>query len=159
MIFSWDDFPRRTFQPDRPKVWNVARDIFLSERYKPKDVETYCNFAVSAFFKRFGYDILAGKMANQIIADACTEKQFTQCTSDQATGLANREYLVFAGLQAQPHGHVVVVLSGRPIPSKWPGRFSPGCSNIGRSYTFGQATDKAFKFEPLFFVLRETQGG
>jgi hypothetical protein len=159
MIFSWSDFPKRTFRPDRPKVLSVAKGIFLSGRFKPRVQETYCNFAVSAFFKRFGYDILAGKMANQIIADACTEKQFTQCTGDQAAGLANREYLVFAGLQAQPHGHVVIILPGRPLPSKWPGRFTPPCMDIGRSYVFGRPTDRAFKFDPLFFVLNEKQGG
>lgn len=159
MIFSWEDFPRRTWAPDRPTPLNVARDIFNSGKYRARGNETYCNFAVSRFFLTFGYDVLVGKMANQIIADACTEKLFTQCTSDQAAGCANREYLVFAGLQAQPHGHVVVVLPGRPLPSKWPGRLTPPCSDIGRSYVFGRPTDRAFKFEPLFFVLNEKQGG
>lgn len=158
MIFSWDNFPRRTFAPDRPKVRNVAHGIFLSGKYRPKGPLTFCNLAVSRFFMVFGYDVLAGKLANQIIAEACTEKKFTQCTSDQAAGLANREYLVFAGLQAQPHGHVVVILPGKPLPSKWPGKYTPPCSDIGRSYIFDRPTDRAFKFEPLFFVLNEKQG-
>lgn len=159
MIFSWTNFPRRTFAPDRPKVLNVAREIFDSGKYKPRGSVTYCNFAVSRFFLKFGYDVLVGKLANQIIADAFTGEKFTQCTSEEAAGLANREYLVFAGLQAQPHGHVVVILPGKPLPSKWPGRFTPPCSDIGRSYVFGRPTDRAFKLEPLFFVLNESQRG
>ena len=107
----------------------------------------------------FGYDILVGKLANQIIADACSSKLFAQSTSEEATGAANRGYLVFAGLQAQPHGHVVIILPGKPLQSKWPSRYTPPCMDIGRSYVFGRPTDRAFKFEPLFFVLNEKQGG
>ena len=159
MIFSWDYFPKQTWGPERPTILNVAREIFLSGRYIPSKSETYCNFAVSAFFLKFGYKGFGGKLANQIILEACTGHDFTECPKEAAQGLVNRGYLVFAGLQSVPHGHVVIILPGPPMPSRIPGKFSPICMDIGRSYCFGRSTETAFKSEPRFFVFNEITGG
>ena len=121
---------------------------------------TYCNQAIDFIAKKMGYEGFRGKLANEIINIMEASSDWLQPVHVEVQNLCNKGYLVIAGLEAEPNGHVVVLRPGEEIQSgKWH-RAVPRCINVGQDVFIGLCNNYpaginwSFVEKPKFYLWK-----
>lgn len=127
----------------------------LGPEYHTSPETTYCNVFVSEVCQLLGFREFNGKLANQIVDLVQTHPQWTEVEMENAQERANEGSLVIAGLKAEPHGHVVVLVPGKmKVSGRW--GMVPACANVGRTYSIGRGINWSFRDKPKFWLWRHT---
>ena len=129
----------------------------FDSRMMPTEDATFCNLATQYVLARFNYTKMDGMTADQMFDFLTRSEDWSPVDMGDAQDLANAGRVVVAGMQADPHGHVVVIRPGRPEYSgKWATN-TPKCSNVGlRPWgRIGDGVSFAFKEIPKFFLLKQ----
>ena len=135
------------------KLIDKIAEVYDDPALKPKDGVTYCNIAVQHILNAFNYQKLNGLMANMMIERMRQYAEFVKIGMEKAQGYANMGYVVIAGKEGQPHGHVCIVRPGLEATSgKWK-KNVPKCMNIGKDVSIGKGVNYAFQEIPEFWVL------
>lgn len=122
----------------------------------PRGGDTFCNKSVQHVAGRLGYEKLKGMLANQIVDFLSRSADWEPVEMDKAQAYANEGRLVVAGLQAEPHGHVVVIRPGLEDRSaKWGNVVVPKASNVGANSYIGKHLAWGFQDKPKLWMLKE----
>jgi hypothetical protein len=144
-----------------PVLIDAISEAYDNPEMRSANGKTHCDAAVGYIMAKFGVKKYLPDewTANSIIDDLRKNPVFkTVNGSKDAQRLANKGSLVVAGIQEDPHGHLAVV---RPGIAEWSNswrRLAPKGMSIGNdAATFiGKKLSWAFKKEPEYFLLRET---
>lgn len=129
---------------------------------------TYCNEAVNYICKAFGYAKF-DKPGTPYPTDAILANEQFDIMSDQAgdwikvtakvgQDLANQGAVVVAAIQMEGHGHVTIIRPGNIAYSGTWKTAAPKCMNIGKNNFIDKKASWAFRAEPKFFTLKESDG-
>lgn len=128
------------------------------DKYRIKDTAamTYCNQTVQMIAEKLGFKKFNMMLANQMIEYMRSHPaEWGKVELPEAQDLANRGFLLIAGQQAEPHGHVVVIRPGVAVHSaKW-GCDAPKVINIGAENFIDKAVSWVFKDKPDVFLYKE----
>lgn len=139
--------------PDLYQLIDACCEAYDNPQFKPRGGMTFCNQAVRSIAEKMGYQGFKSMLANQMVALMRSSPYWLAIKLDQAQGMANHGHLVIAGLQDEPHGHVVVVRPGiAGFSGKW-GTAAPKVINIGADNFIANGLNWAFKRKPEVFLL------
>jgi hypothetical protein len=117
---------------------------------------TFCNRAVREFIR-----LAVGlELPLQLANDMMENKHFLKLgkMAKVAQELVNNGNVVVAGLKAENHGHVAVVLPG-PIKWSYKWKRETVCvMDIGKNHTMGGLASFAFPEPPDFYLIDERGG-
>lgn len=131
--------------------------------FSPENGSTKCNLFVQSVLGRFGYTLMAGMTANQMIDHMEKNPEFwVKISSFEAVNCANQGFLVVAGWKNpryQLPGHVCIVRPGNPTTSKkWNISIPaiPMVANVGdlKSCRLDRGANWAFNQQPDYYKLK-----
>jgi hypothetical protein len=129
-------------------IIEIVKPIWTKYAALDNSVQTYCNLFVNAVMLTQDYHGFEGRVANTINDIMLFDKTHWR-PLDPAVWKQNT--IVVAGIKADPHGHVNILLPGEFVDSTNYKKKVPLCANIGRDNFFGKGINFAFHFEPLYF--------
>lgn len=133
---------------------DAIAEAYDNPRFKPKSGVTWCNLATEYICEKMGYNKFDGMVANEIVRTLRASLEWGPIKIEEAQDYANQGRLVVAGMQSQPHGHVVVIRPGVATYSpKW-GVLSPKVVNIGADNFLDKGLSWVFKEKPEVFLYK-----
>jgi hypothetical protein len=144
-----------------PVALNAAQDaVFANKSYWPTDEgTTFCNLATQDVLARLGYEVLAGKTADEMYAYISTSPDWLIKPMADSIELVQEGVILVAIFPSvklgQSHGHVNTLTTGSPDFSGHWNCEVPLCMNLGRSGTcFRQKGENwAFQVIPEIYAL------
>lgn len=121
-----------------------AYDLWHNPQMVAGNLQTYCNESIQHVCGRMGYTKFKDMVANQIVDFMSRSSDWQKVNLADAQGLANQGKLLIAGQQADPHGHVVVLMPGNmQMAGHWNVKV-PRVSNVGEKSYIGRTLNWAF---------------
>lgn len=136
---TWDLGSGYDVSEDRRKTMESNREfltkLVVDTKYIPTpDGRTYCNMALNAYAKTFGYNGFDGKLANEICDIASNSADFTiEKDPERVMKHAANGGFAFAGKRGEKHGHVAAVFPGPLVYSGSWKMSVPVLANVGKS--------------------------
>jgi predicted transcriptional regulator len=139
------------------RLVDACCEAYDNPAFQPKDGVTYCNQAVQYVAEKMNYTRFNSKLANQIVQLMEEAEEWREIPIKEAQINANQGRFVVAGLEENPHGHVVVVRPGLMGTSgKW-GIQVPKVLNVGKENFIAKGLNWAFREKPKVFVLERKE--
>jgi len=136
------------------RLIDACCEVYDNPNYRPRGGMTFCNQAVMSIAEKVGYSKFKSMLANQMVAFMRSSPDWSPLKIEEAQEYANKGNLVVAGLQGQPHGHVVVVRPGMSgFSQKW-GMAVPKVVNVGAENFIGKSLNWVFQKKPEVYVLK-----
>lgn len=117
-------------------------------------IRTFCNIFVDSVAQEMGCHDFMGKMANEMIDVMSRSVNWTLCPIEDAQSRANLGSLLIATEEAQPHGHVCVIVPGIKVRSIHWSMAVPLCANVGKDVFIGKGLSFAFREVPKIWLWR-----
>jgi len=146
--------PKKEFrmEPTVFQLIDACCEAYDNPAYQPRSGMTFCNQAVQFIAEKMGYTGFQSMMANEMVAQMKNSPEWTVVPLEEAQTNANQGRLTIAGLQEQPHGHVVVIRPGLEAYSdKW-AMSVPKVINVGSSNFIGKGLGWSFRDKPEVFI-------
>lgn len=134
------------------KIMNACLDGFNNKAFRPRDGKTYCNQFVSSVAIELGYRGFIGLTANRMVDLMRSSSDWQHINMDVAASCASFSFVI-AGVVKPKHGHVLVIVEGKPVYSgKWK-QLCPLGANVGPKgkdgkWAFIKGINWAFKAMP-----------
>lgn len=137
-----------------PLLIDAICEVYDNPNFKPRSGMTFCNMAVQYICEKMGYKKFDGMVANEMIQTMKTSLEWGPIKIEDAQDYTNQGRLVVAGMQDNPHGHVVIIRPGvSDYSAKW-GCKSPKVINIGTDNFIGKGLSWVFRDKPEVFLYK-----